>query len=566
MLLRLLLPKYIIKHHNKFDIGLIKTMCSNAYFRWQEEAAVFNFSFHLDSKEHGVSRNFNFSRQVTETMGDFQNRVKSSLDKTLSKKKKKKKAAETDSRGSEINVHFLLNGESVDTGAICKDVIFQGGVIMRLFTEEYHIHVNAPWISLLSLSDSILAGFPTYPSKLEMEFTDKNNCEFTWYRSVGAPPPAQKTKNKEDTLTWVEVGHDYCYTPSADDIACFLKLKCTPICNGRTGLPVEVISSTTVQAGPGLCPFEVRHSFTREYLDENRVVSYNILADLYADSDHSRAVLFPYCYHADIICLQEVDGKVFDNDLLPVLGSIGYHGVYSKKGGQVTEGLACLYRTNRFELLSSQSINLGEEIPSNPLFESFNKCIQENEALKTRILDRGTILKHRVSGEVLVIGITHLYFHPDADHIRLLQAGACLTFLEYSKKEWQQKVNNRVSLLFCGDFNSTPEFGVYRLMTQKYIPSDYADWSSNEQEAVKGLSLSHDLHLESACGTPKYTNFTAGFADCLDYIFYQTDSLQVQQVVPMPSEEELQQHTALPSVVLPSDHIAIVADLNWFTP
>lgn len=80
---------------------------------------------------------------------------------------------------------------------------------------------------------------------------------------------------------------------------------------------------------------------------------------------------------------------------------------------------------------------------------------------------------------------------------------------------------------------------------------------------MKGLSLSHELHMESACGTPKYTNFTVGFADCLDYIFYQTDRLRVTQVVPLPSEEELRQHTALPSVVLPSDHVALVADLAW---
>ena len=35
------------------------------------------------------------------------------------------------------------------------------------------------------------------------------------------------------------------------------------------------------------------------------------------------------------------------------------------------------------------------------------------------------------------------------------------------------------------------------------------------------------------------------------------------QVVPLPSEDELKAHTALPSVVSPSDHIALVADLAW---
>ena len=33
------------------------------------------------------------------------------------------------------------------------------------------------------------------------------------------------------------------------------------------------------------------------------------------------------------------------------------------------------------------------------------------------------------------------------------------------------------------------------------------------------------------------------------------------QVVPFPTEEELELHTAIPSIVLPSDHIAVVVDV-----
>lgn len=32
--------------------------------------------------------------------------------------------------------------------------------------------------------------------------------------------------------------------------------------------------------------------------------------------------------------------------------------------------------------------------------------------------------------EILVVGNTHLYFHPNADHIRLLQAGTFIAFLQ----------------------------------------------------------------------------------------------------------------------------------------
>jgi hypothetical protein len=36
---------------------------------------------------------------------------------------------------------------------------------------------------------------------------------------------------------------------------------------------------------------------------------------------------------------------------------------------------------------------LGEEIPSNPIFKHLNDAINKNEALKTRIFDRGSILQ-----------------------------------------------------------------------------------------------------------------------------------------------------------------------------
>ena len=84
-----------------------------------------------------------------------------------------------------------------------------------------------------------------------------------------------------------------------------------------------------VEAGPGACTFDNRHMFTVKETEwpSVRVVSYNILADVYAQTELSKNVLYPYCapyalqldyrqnlikkelagYHADIICLQEVD-------------------------------------------------------------------------------------------------------------------------------------------------------------------------------------------------------------------------------------------------------------------
>lgn len=46
--------------------------------------------------------------------------------------------------------------------------------------------------------------------------------------------------------------------------------------------------------------------------------------------------------------------------------------------------------------------------------------------------------------------------------------------------------------------------------------------------------------------------------DKLTYCF-----VQVEQVIPLPTHQEVTTHEALPSVAHPSDHIALVCDLLW---
>jgi 2',5'-phosphodiesterase len=56
------------------------------------------------------------------------------------------------------------------------------------------------------------------------------------------------------------------------------------------------------------------------------------------------------------------------------------------------------------------------------------------------------------------------------------------TMTKVNKKKLKLSLSSqgKCSLIFCGDFNSTPDFGVYKLMTEGHIPKDYADWKSSE--------------------------------------------------------------------------------------
>lgn len=283
---------------------------------------------------------------------------------------------------------------------------------------------------------------------------------------------------------------------------------CTPRNGIHSGPSVESISKSVVTEGPKACLFVPRHAYTAKRLagNEFRVVSFNLLADLYADSDYSRTVLFPYCpphalaidyrkqlivrellgYQADLMCLQEVDAKVFDYELQPIFGFRQFGGTFQRKG-QTAEGLATYYNTERFSLIEAFGMNIGESLSTLPIYSVLWRHIQTNPLLAARITVRSTavqvtVLRVNDTDQILCVANTHLYFHPDADHIRLLQFYASFLYVQHVRNTIAERLSRPVediSIVYCGDFNSTPECGIYRLMTQKGVPADFVDFQSS---------------------------------------------------------------------------------------
>lgn len=75
--------------------------------------------------------------------------------------------------------------------------------------------------------------------------------------------------------------------------------------------------------------------------------------------------------------------------------------------------------------------------------------------------------------------------------------------------------------------------------------------------------LTHRLGLFSAAGFAPYSNYTPTFKQLLDYVLVQESVFEVVRVAPMPSDEVFAEFTALPSAVIPSDHVSIAVDLRW---
>lgn len=74
--------------------------------------------------------------------------------------------------------------------------------------------------------------------------------------------------------------------------------------------------------------------------------------------------------------------------------------------------------------------------------------------------------------------------------------------------------------------------------------------------------ISHPFRFASACEKPQYTNYTVGFKDLLDYIYVDPSEYSTISIGEFPSEEVLAAETAIPSTCFPSDHIALVVDIQ----
>ncbi|PBC27644.1 2',5'-phosphodiesterase [Apis cerana cerana] len=541
----------------------------------EEGSKQFKMTFRYINPVLNVDRQFNFQRQVDESINYFIQRIYKNIHtyliKTIYKKRKKHNEIIqiNDNEIKFIKNHSILNGDLT-----CKSILENSADIkLVIFDTEYVLKQNVPYILKIELPMSILVGFPIYPSKFEGININKVNSIFTWY--------------KKENEKWIHVGEGFFYFPTISDVGCQLKISCIPKNNMEYGPPVEIISNNIVQIGPGLCPFDIRHVFTKNKLCNKKVTSYNILANIYSETSVSKDTLYPYCphyalsmdyrkllilkeligYNSDIICLQEVDAKIYKNDLQVLLTTLNYNSVYNLKN-DLREGLAIFYNEEKFDKLSHNYSVISQDINNLNEFNTVWSQIQ-NVNTKETFLNRNTIiqlivLRSKENNEILIVGNTHLYFRLKADHIRLLQAYYGLLYLHtFSKKIKKENPECNVSILYCGDFNSTPQSAVYQLMTQNYVNDDHSDWISDPQEHVQNISIKHDLNLASACGIPEYTNYTATFSGCLDYIFYQTDYLAVEQVIPMPSKQELSIYEGLPSIVSPSDHIALCVDLKW---
>jgi endonuclease/exonuclease/phosphatase family metal-dependent hydrolase len=236
--------------------------------------------------------------------------------------------------------------------------------------------------------------------------------------------------------------------------------------------------------------------------NELRVVSYNVLADAYASQPSAAVYIFPYvdpaclrlnhrvqlvlhellAYDADVICLQECDMLAYKDFFEPIFRHLGYEGIYTNKDAVVLEGCAMFVRKETLTIVQKVNLSMKEILQDAPHLESVYELRPD---LRGVLGDRvGTVAQLALcrdprSGEKVIVTNTHLYFHPKADFVRVLQADAICQAVERLRKDSQdsdgdgndenvckRNAEGDVGVIMCGDLNSNPQSAVIEYLNR----------------------------------------------------------------------------------------------------
>lgn len=352
-------------------------------------------------------------------------------------------------------------------------------------------------------------------------------------------------------------------------------------------------------------------------VEKFKVFSYNILSELsctraaYGYSpkaalawDHRKEQILQeiQSQNADFVCLQEIGTDTFKEFFSMKLAYSDYKGIFwprtrgmtmSHKDSKMVDGCAIFYKYNKYIVLDKQLINFAQ-------IGIHRKDMKGEDDMFNRIMGRDHIgimgfFENRRTGTRLIMVTTHLFWDPRYSDVKLIQASLLLAEIDKfaekyvtwpaceDKKSYALADDNtevfvpepskvyssktQIPLVICADQNSGPGSAIYELMVRGNISRDHDDIKNFSYGNLTKDGIEHPFSLRSAYAnierTPEevpWTNFTPGFRDNIDHIWYSTNVLENTALLGQVDPEYMKMVPGFPNYHHPSDHISLMAE------
>lgn len=244
----------------------------------------------------------------------------------------------------------------------------------------------------------------------------------------------------------------------------------------------------------------------------------------------------------------------------------------AKEGGR--DGICIVYDSEKYQSIFEENISFA------PLMMDLGAVPNIAQILVLKSLDQPFLV---------ILSNTHLFWRPDFDCLRVLQAHRLRGRLEEIKKEQQDNFNVSVLVFMCGDWNSDPGSAVYHLISGQIDKITRLDWQElieahsrlfghplefsqrlfslvlEDFKKWPSLTSAYSLYqspLDPAVRSePPYTSINS-YVDTLDYIFFDPGRVEVGELLMLPDDEIVRGQTALPNEVYSSDHLALMAKFH----
>ncbi|GJJ68832.1 hypothetical protein EMPS_01178 [Entomortierella parvispora] len=287
---------------------------------------------------------------------------------------------------------------------------------------------------------------------------------------------------------------------------------------------------------------------------------------------------------ADIICLQELELKDYEEFFNPRLSRLGYRSVHAYKMNvyEMRDGCAIFYRDSRFKLVNEHVLRFNQ-IELDDLNVK-RPSMARDTAIRFNLFHNLAIValfENRRTKRLVQVATTHLLADPAFPDAKMLQTAILTSKLEELKAEViastatkpslnkdehsppsspsqsLQKSQRTIPTILAGDFNSLPDSAVVQFLKTGQV--DTCHFGGNDFgrfTRAPDNRFHHNLGLADSyqSSTLPFTNATRQFQGTIDYLLYDPSSLGLMSF--LDHFESTNKRTIVPSLSSSNDSLS----------